>query len=229
MSVYRHRSGAAVEVITGDAWETPADALVFGRTHDLSREIETRSGKPFRRLGGNEAPPSVRGVLSDRLPWRRVVSLSARVRTDNSNGSRARNLALTIAGALLYLDSQFGRPRRIVILPVSHRHPEVVAAATVAALWSFMQQREAAHASGSGTPWTFILADRRDSSPYEPLLRNHNGCLGDILKRGDFLDDWTRHDLFSSREQWGSSGEQPGSSRDDLLAAAMVAQSLRHS
>src|SRR5687767_1061403 len=131
MSVYRHRSGAEVEVITGNAWEIPADALVFGRTRELRCVIEERSGKPFRRLGYREAPGAVWGILSGRLPWRHVVSLSARIRTDNSNGSHARKLALEIAGALLYLDSQFGRPRRLLILPVAHRHPEVVAAATV--------------------------------------------------------------------------------------------------
>ncbi len=212
MSVYRHRSGAQVEVITGDAWEIPADALVFGGTHELRCEVEERSRRPFRRLGCKEAPGAVRGVLSDRLPWRHVVSLSARVRTDNANGGRARKLALEIAGVLLH--SQFGRPRRLLILPVSHRHPEVVAAATVAALWYFIQQREAAHALGSGSPWTFILADLEDAAPYEPVLRNHNGCLGNMLKRWGFLDDWTRHDLFiDEKNPLDNGGRRPGSGR----------------
>jgi hypothetical protein len=189
---YSHRAGFRVEVRKADALDLCADLLIFGRSPGLRGRLAALAGREFRPLEGFQSFRRAEVLRSTRLPWRVAVSYGyqerkARVEWPLESTAPPAAHILTLTSELFWLvrtaESGLTFPKRVVLLPLGWRYPEVSAAAWVAALWRYgeMAQR------GVSTR-TFVLADVRDPSGYLPLLNNHNGALYRMLRGWEMVD-----------------------------------------
>jgi hypothetical protein len=201
--VYSHPSGFRVEVRTADAFDLPADALVFGGSVALRRRLESLAGKRFRPFEHANGVRPADLLLSDRLPWRKVVSYRyhprrTRIFWPTTSPAPPAAHILTLTSELFWLLRSTERgltfPERVLLLPLGWRCPEVSSAAWTAALWRYGEERQR-----DVSARTFILADMKDSSPYLPLLDNRNAAMYQMLRGWDFTGSAYVHPFRQTR------------------------------
>ena len=139
-----HASGAAIEVIHGDAWDVAADVLVFGRSRELRRAIEERAGVGMAPAGpwrGDNSPPLLCDMPEGRAPWRRCLATNKRVRAVRWDHGTGRlpfaghlNDHVSRIGMLLDAAARGTQSGSVALVPFSWRHADVTAVATALAL-----------------------------------------------------------------------------------------------
>lgn len=140
-----------VEVWRGNAFSFEADVLVFGRSPTLKAEISALAGaswEPFDFLSENldrrifsRYYHRAEALSSARLPWKSAVSIWFRARDRDPLDIRPpvgispiNKISSTLWHILRKLHHEGAR--RFVLLPLSWRNPDFVAAAMAEAIWA---------------------------------------------------------------------------------------------
>lgn len=175
-SIFRHKNGVSVEVFTGDALKLSADAAVFGKCPRLHGQLESLAHDKFRPFGLTTVGKRPLSILkSDRVPWRRSVSLRYRARSGFGHIAR---LSEDLFFLLRDLSQRF-KARTLLVLPLSWQNPDAVAVATIGAIWYFAQ---CSRRSGNRRR-KFLLGDLDDPSPFLRALENRDDCLTATMQR----------------------------------------------
>ncbi len=154
-SAYKHPSGIRLEIHRADAFDIPADMLLFGKTAALRERIEQTAGKAFEAYAPGAFPRAttpcgrpLTAVRSDRLPWPLAVSMRYHPRNGPLDAMAITPPHMPHVWKLFFdldfLLNTFGGQHgaeRVLFLPFSWRNPRVIALATVGAICHYSQHR----------------------------------------------------------------------------------------
>jgi hypothetical protein len=176
-----------VEVWRGNAFSFEADVLVFGRCPALKAEISALAGSSWEPFALSEALARIgiyhraETLSSARLPWKSAVSIWFRARNRDPLDPDALISPISRISASLWriLWSLHGYgAHRFVLLPLSWRNPDLVAAAMAEAIWA------ACVISGiKKTPCLFQVVNLGGSPELLGWLRNESGRLSQLLRK----------------------------------------------
>jgi hypothetical protein len=130
---YENHTTTAIELVRGDIREAPESFIVIGRDPELKAHFEQRTGNPFSGLSSwLQALPVQLSVASDRS----LSILRTPIRPFGSSRHRQKQIS-RLQGALeMPLVHTFCNAKRIAMVPVSCRAPDVVASAMIRMIWN---------------------------------------------------------------------------------------------
>lgn len=178
-----------VEVWRGNAFSFEADALIFGRSPAFKAEISALAGaawEPFLLSGFLQQTPlyhRAETLSSARLPWKSAVSIWFRARNRDPLDARPpvmispiSRISASLWRVLWSLHKEGAQ--KFVLLPLSWRNPDFVAAAMALAIWA-----TCAISGIKKTPCVFQVVNLGGSPELLSWLRDESGQLSRLMNK----------------------------------------------
>jgi hypothetical protein len=168
-----------IEILKCDAESVPADVAIVGHKNKLKKKISIQENAEFSPLRGSHGrlfgTEGLEMLTTNKHAWSRVVSIKFRTRRK----FREQHFSL-ISDCIVICLRRF-KPKELIILPLSWRHPKCVALGTVYSIWLAAYMRKNLLSVETMFPKIRII-DKDDPSIYLTYLENDYEKVWDFVQ-----------------------------------------------
>ncbi|MHC4863972.1 MAG: hypothetical protein ACYTEX_07810 [Planctomycetota bacterium] len=168
-----------IEVLKCDAESLPAEVAIIGHKNTLKKKISIQENAEFSPLRGLHGRlfgvEGLEMLTTNKHAWSRVVSVKFRPRPK----SREQHFSL-VSGCIVICLQRF-KPKDLIILPLSWRHPKCVALGRIYSIWLVAYMRKELLPVETMFPKIRII-DKDDPSIYLTYLVNNYEKVWDFVQ-----------------------------------------------